>query len=55
MADAAPRRSMEDYEAALKEIEPYFDNVPIVGTEVAARFAFAALIKEFEMFIFRSE
>ena len=40
---------MEDYEAALKEIEYYFQNVPNVGTEAAARFdLLSARIKEFE-------
>jgi hypothetical protein len=41
--------AIEQYEAALKEIEVYFNNVPAVGTEAAARFEFlSALIKRFE-------
>ena len=41
--------SMEAYEAALKEIEHYFQIIPIVGTEAAERFDFlSARIKEFE-------
>jgi hypothetical protein len=38
MKGTAALGSMEGYEAALKEIEPYFDNVLIMGTEAAARF-----------------
>jgi hypothetical protein len=41
--------TIEQYEAALKEIEVYFNKVPTVGTESAARFeVLSALIKRFE-------
>lgn len=41
--------SMEDYEAALKEILLYFENIPTAGTDAARRFAILATrIKEFE-------
>jgi HTH-type transcriptional regulator / antitoxin HigA len=49
MTHAHPLRSLEDYEAALKEIETYFQNVPDLGTEAAARFVLLSeLIKRFE-------
>jgi hypothetical protein len=38
MGHAEPLHTMEDYENALKEIEAYFEKVPALGTEGAARF-----------------
>jgi hypothetical protein len=41
--------TIDQYESALKEIETYFNDVPIMGTEAAARFELLlALIKHFE-------
>src|ERR1700710_1541356 len=41
-----PLRSEADYDAALEEIEEYFDNEPMLGTPQADRFALLALIIE---------
>ena len=41
-----PLRSEADYESALKEIEPYFENEPKLGTAAADRFDLLALIIE---------
>jgi hypothetical protein len=44
-----PLQTLAEYESALKEIESYFKNVPVPGTEAADRFnALSLLIKEFE-------
>lgn len=44
-----PLRTMEDYERALREAETYFKNIPVLGTEAAARFdLLSALIERFE-------
>jgi HTH-type transcriptional regulator/antitoxin HigA len=44
-----PLRTMEEYERALKEVETYFKNIPVLGTEAAARFdLLSALIQRFE-------
>jgi HTH-type transcriptional regulator/antitoxin HigA len=49
VVDREPLRTMEDYERALKEIEAYFKNAPVTGTEAAARFELlAAMIRDFE-------
>ena len=49
VTDVEPLRTMEDYEAALKEIETYCQNVPDLGTKAAARFILISkLIKQFE-------
>ncbi len=39
-----PLRSEADYEAALDEIEVYFDNEPKLGTRAAGRFDLLALV-----------
>ena len=41
-----PLRSEADYEAALDEIEAYFDNEPRKGTAAADRFDLLALVIE---------
>jgi HTH-type transcriptional regulator/antitoxin HigA len=41
-----PLRSETDYDAALKEIERYFDKGPVPGTPEADRFDLLALIIE---------
>src|SRR5260221_8138408 len=44
-----PLRTLADYEWALKEIEAYFKNVPIPGTDDADRFdVLSVLIEKFE-------
>jgi HTH-type transcriptional regulator/antitoxin HigA len=49
MDDAKPLHTLADYEWALREIERYFKNVPVPGTEAACRFnALSALIEKFE-------
>jgi antitoxin component HigA of HigAB toxin-antitoxin module len=48
--------SMETYEAALKEILPYFESIPTAGRDAAVRFAILATrIKEFEDLYFPVE
>ena len=47
--DVRPIRTETDYEAALKEIEQYFENEPEAGTAEADRFdLLAALIGAYE-------
>ncbi|HEX3883670.1 MAG TPA: XRE family transcriptional regulator [Stellaceae bacterium] len=47
--DIRPIRSEDDYEAALKEIEPYFEHEPDPGTPAADRFdVLSALIGAYE-------
>ncbi len=47
--DIRPIRTEEDYEAALKEIEPYFDQEPEPGSPEADRFdVLATLIEAYE-------
>lgn len=41
-----PIRTEADYKAALKEIEPYFDNEPVLGSEESDRFEILALLIE---------
>jgi HTH-type transcriptional regulator / antitoxin HigA len=41
-----PLRSEVDYEAALDEIERYFDKEPVPGTPEAGRFDLLALVIE---------
>ena len=49
MTDIEALWTMEAYEAALKEVEAYFQNVPDLGTEAAARFVLLSeRIKRFE-------
>ena len=49
MTDVVALWTMEAHEAALKEIEIYFQNVLNLGTEAAARFVLLSeLIKRFE-------
>jgi HTH-type transcriptional regulator / antitoxin HigA len=49
MDDIKALHTLADYEWALKEIEPYFKDVPVPGTEAADRFdALSALIEKFE-------
>lgn len=49
MMSDCPLRTLPEYERALKEIEPYFENPPELGTEAADRFdRLAALIREYE-------
>ncbi len=44
MMDIRPLHSEADYEAALKEIERYFDEEPALGTPEADRFDLLALV-----------
>ena len=49
MNDIKPLHTLADYEWALKEIEPYFRNVPVPRTEAADRFdVLSVLIEKFE-------
>jgi HTH-type transcriptional regulator/antitoxin HigA len=49
MKNIKPLRTLADYEWAVKEIEPYFKNVPAPGTEAADRFdVLSVLIEKFE-------
>jgi HTH-type transcriptional regulator/antitoxin HigA len=49
MKDIKPLHTLADYEWAIKEVEPYFKNVPVPGTEAADRFdILSALIEKFE-------
>ena len=49
MKNIKPLHTTADYEWALKEIEPYFKNVPRPGTEAADRFdILSVLIEKFE-------
>ena len=49
MMDIRPIRNEEDYEWALAEIAPYFENEPDPGTQEADRFdVLAALIENYE-------
>jgi len=49
MKDLKPLQTITEYERALKEIEPYFKNVPVPGTKAADRFdVLSALIEMFE-------
>lgn len=47
--DIRPIRTNEDYDWALREIEPYFDDEPAIGSAEADRFdVLSALIKVYE-------
>lgn len=49
MSNAESLRTMDDYERALKEVAPYFDNPPEPGTVAGDRFkVLIALVVEFE-------
>lgn len=49
MRDIRAIHTAKDYKWALKEVEQYFDNVPISGTEEADRFdVLSALIADYE-------
>jgi HTH-type transcriptional regulator / antitoxin HigA len=49
MMDVRPLRTEADYEWALKEVEPYFDNPPQPGTAEADRFdVLSTLIEKYE-------
>jgi HTH-type transcriptional regulator/antitoxin HigA len=44
MIEIRPLRTEADYDAALKAIEVYFENEPVLGSPEAARFDLLALL-----------